>query len=192
MWWPLRRRSGSPSVLAMATERQVQRYRRAYAALLRLYPRRFRDQFAEGMAQSFNDLLREHTQAGNGCAGVGFRVFTDTLLWILKARLEAALQSRHIVRPAAGTCLLLMIPLVMTILDRDKAPGEGWAWGPFDFLVMGALLFSAGFGYELLSSRVTRRSHRVAAGMTITCLTVAIWAELAVDAVSQLWRHVLG
>jgi hypothetical protein len=53
----------------------VARYRRRYRRLLAFYPRRYRERFAQGMEQTFNDLCRERLQAGG-------RGFTAFLLWI--------------------------------------------------------------------------------------------------------------
>ena len=44
----------------MAASVRIRRYQACYAMLLRLYPRPFRKHFAEGMAQTFHDLCREH------------------------------------------------------------------------------------------------------------------------------------
>ena len=100
--------------------------------------------------------------------------------------------SKHLVRPAIGTALILLIPLVMTVLDRGKPPGDGWRWGPGDFVAMGALLFGAGVTYEVLASRLDRKAYRVAAGLAILLAVLAIWFELAVDGVSKVIKMLLG
>jgi hypothetical protein len=99
---------------------------------------------------------------------------------------------KHFVRPAIVTGGILLIPLVMTILDRGKPAGDGWHWGPGDFVVMGALLFGAGLTYEFLAGRIDRKAHRVAAGLAIVFAVLAIWFELAVDGVSRLVKLVFG
>src|SRR5688572_12275692 len=96
--------------------------------------------------------------------------------------------SKHLVRPAIGTALILLIPLVMTVLDRGKPPGDGWRWGPGDFVAMGALLFGAGVTYEVLAGKLDRKVHRIAAGIAIVLCVLAIWVELAVDGVSRALR----
>jgi predicted membrane-bound spermidine synthase len=94
---------------------------------------------------------------------------------------------RHLlVRPAIGTGLLLLIPLVMTLLDRHKADGEGWRWGIFDFVVMGGLLFCAGVAYEFVAAKLGRRMHKTGLALSILCVVFAIWAELAVGGISKL------
>ncbi len=97
------------------------------------------------------------------------------------------MQSTRIIRPAAGTALILLIPLVMTILDRGKVVGAGWHWSPMDFVVMGGLLFGAGLTYELLSGRLPGKARSVALALAIVLIVLAIWVELAVDGVSQLF-----
>ncbi len=95
-------------------------------------------------------------------------------------------------RPALGTGLLLMIPLVMTFVDRAKAPGEGWHWSPMDFVVMGALLFAAGLAYELISRRLKTPAQRWLAGLGILVMVVLVWVELAVGALSQLFAYLFA
>ena len=99
---------------------------------------------------------------------------------------------KHLVRPAIVTAGILLIPLVMTILDRGKPPGDGWFWGPGDFVVMGALLLGAGVTYEVLASRLERKAYRAAVGVAILLAVLAIWVELAVDGVSRGIRMIFG
>jgi len=73
-----------------------------------------------------------------------------------------------------------------TLIDRDKAPGSGWHWGPLDFAVMGALLLAAGTLYEFVSTRMRAPAHRAVLGLVIAGLVLAIWVELAVGGISQL------
>ena len=97
-----------------------------------------------------------------------------------------------VVRPALGTGLVLLVPLVMSLVDRHNPDGVGWHWSPADFFVMGALLFGAGLTYEFLSRRLGAKTHRVALGLIILGAVLAIWIELAVDGVSQLIRYLFG
>lgn len=102
------------------------------------------------------------------------------------------MNNRLMARPAIGTALILMIPLVMTFVDRDKAEGDGWRWSPMDFVVMGALLFGAGLAYELLARKLQDKRHRMLVGGAILAVVVLIWTELAVGAVSQLLQFLFG
>lgn len=89
------------------------------------------------------------------------------------------------IRPAIGTGALLLIPLVMTFLDRNKQAGDGWSWGPGDFLIMGLLLFGAGITYEVVSRRLSSTRNRAAVALFVTGVVLVIWVELAVGGVSQ-------
>src|SRR3546814_13012784 len=73
---------------------------------------------------------------------------------IVRISFKSALQNRRIARPAITTGLILLIQLVMTIVDRNKPEGDGLHWRPGGFVVVGALLFGAGFVYELLVSNM--------------------------------------
>ncbi|MEO6154253.1 MAG: hypothetical protein ABIP16_00820 [Thermomonas sp.] len=95
-------------------------------------------------------------------------------------------------RPAIGSGLILTIPLVMTYLDRNQPEGDGWHWSPLDFLVMAALLFSAGLAYEFLVRRIPDKQHRTMLGLGILCVVLLVWVELAVSGVSQLLDFLFG
>lgn len=96
------------------------------------------------------------------------------------------------IRPFVGTGLLLLVPLVMSILDRDQPAGEGWHWDALDFLVMGTLLVGAGLCYEFFAGKLGARQHRWALGVAILCAVLAIWVELAVGGISQIVRFIAG
>lgn len=95
---------------------------------------------------------------------------------------------RPVIRPAIGTLALLLVPVVFTIVDRDLPAGEGWRWGVMDFVVMATLLFSAGVAWELLARRLAGRWQRVALGVAVLGVVLAVWVELAVGGISQ-WLH---
>lgn len=99
---------------------------------------------------------------------------------------------KYSLRPAIGTCLVLLIPLTMTILDRHKPDGDGWRWGLGSFVVMGMLLFGSGYLYERLAAKLANPAHRMAVGGGILLAVLAIWSELAVEAVSKSIQLMLG
>ena len=96
------------------------------------------------------------------------------------------------IRPFVGTCLLLLVPLVMSVMDRDQPAGDGWHWDAADFLVMGALLFGAGLCYEFFAGKLGARKHRSALGVAILCAVLAIWVELAIGGISQIVHFIAG
>jgi hypothetical protein len=55
---------------------------------------------------------------------------------------------------------------------------EGWNWGPSDFVVMGAMVFIAGFIFSLILQSGSR--YRIVAAITLVVLFAWLWVELAV------------
>ena len=78
------------------------------------------------------------------------------------------------VRIALGTALILLIPVILQ-----------WPWGILDFTVIGMLLFATGSAVNWVGSNVNKK-YRVVAILAILGLAFLIWAELAVDLVSQI------
>jgi hypothetical protein len=89
------------------------------------------------------------------------------------------MHARLLVRPAVITALLLLAPLAAMQLTEDVN------WSPGDFVLMAALLFASGLAYELLAAQARKPAHRVVAGLVVGAVFVAVWAELAVGAVSK-------
>lgn len=87
---------------------------------------------------------------------------------------------KHIFRTVIGVGLILLIPVFGNIYV------EGWNWGPMDFLFMGGLLFITGMSISLAASNITNLTLRAITIIGIVMAFIAIWTELAVDAVSRL------
>ena len=69
---------------------------------------------------------------------------------------------------------LLLIPLIaMQFTDEVN-------WGPFDFVVGGVLLLSAGLIIDLVLRKIKKINYRIAMIVAILVLLLLIWAELAV------------
>lgn len=88
-------------------------------------------------------------------------------------------------RPAALAIALLLIPFVGNLTV------EGWDWGVFDFVIMFVLLYGAGLIYEFLARKTTNPMHRVGISGFVILGTLAVWSELAVDAVSRMLSMLL-
>lgn len=73
----------------------------------------------------------------------------------------------------AATGLLLM-PLVAMQFTNEVD------WKPFDFAVMGVLLFGTGLACELVIRKVKTVQYRVAICLGILLAFFLVWAELAV------------
>lgn len=102
------------------------------------------------------------------------------------------MDTKHFIRPALGTGMLLLVPAVMNIMDRGKPPGDGWNWGPGDFLTMGALLFCAGLIYEMVATKTRTRQQKWAVGAAVAVVVFLIWLQLAVEGLSKLAGWLLG
>ncbi len=73
-----------------------------------------------------------------------------------------------------SVAFLLLIPfLAMQFTSQVN-------WSPFDFLVMGILLLSAGLIGERVWRTVKKTEYRIALLLVVLAVFVLIWAELAV------------
>lgn len=167
---------------------------RWYAALLRLYPRSFRRQFGTSMEQTFRDLCREEAHRSEVFGVQMVRIFGETSIGIAKERaVDSYNRNKPLTWIAGVTAVLLSIPLIMTLKNPQAhlrggtggAP-SGWDWTLLDFAVMGCLLLATGFAMLFALRLVKQPLGRAIAVAGIVGLFLAVWAELAVGAVSQL------
>src|SRR5688500_16280749 len=107
-------RSTSPRTHSpMASDRSIRRYRRWYARLLRLYPRPFRQRFAEPMEQTFSDLARERREANQGLIGFAIGAFADTSAQIMRENMTQLMETNNVIRWGRWvlvTAALLAVP----------------------------------------------------------------------------------
>ena len=69
---------------------------------------------------------------------------------------------------------LLLIPLIgMVITDEIN-------WSPFDFIIMGSLLFLLSIGINFVSNRTKNLENRILYIGILILILILIWAELAV------------
>jgi hypothetical protein len=168
----------------MSSDRAIRRYRRWYGRLLGLYPRPFRERFAEPMTQTFVDLCRERTDANQGLLGFALRTFAETSAGIMKENMMQLTPARAVIRWVLITAAVLLVPLLATVLSigvPDPGSGtEGVNWGPMDFAIVGVLVLGAGLLYEFASTRAGSVAHRVAVGISVMACLGLIWINLAV------------
>lgn len=102
----------------------------------------------------------------------------------------------NLARIALGVGVILLIPLVFTLLNSNASiyggPGGGFDWMPGDFVVMGVLLFAAGFAIDLALRKIADPAYKVFAVLAIVGALFLIWVELAVQAVSQFVQFLFG
>ncbi len=79
---------------------------------------------------------------------------------------------------AIGTAGVLLIPLIAMQFSNEVV------WSPFDFAVMGLLLFSMGSLFVLLARRT--KINRLILAALVGILTLWIWAELAVGVFTNI------
>jgi hypothetical protein len=169
----------------MSSDPAIDRYRRWYTRLLRLYPRPFRERFAEPMAQTFTDLARERADSSRGVHAFAAGTFAETTAGIMRENMTQLMQTMAIVRWVLITAAVLAVPAVLmafnlAIPDPGSATQDGVNWGPMDFAVMGVLVFGSGLLFEYASSRARSTPHRAAVAIAVLAGFGLIWVNLAV------------
>lgn len=82
-------------------------------------------------------------------------------------------QKRPIVLGLAATSILLVPLIAMQFTEEVN-------WNLMDFVVAAVLLFGAGAIFEIALRIITKRSHRIIAGVLILLALLLVWVELAV------------
>ncbi len=103
----------------MADEQLIARCRSLYKKLLALYPKPFRESFAEGMVQTFGDLCRERAN-GSAAKLLAFVVWTfaETSTGVIREHLMNPLSLGGLLsRPSAWLPILLSVGCLAFILS---------------------------------------------------------------------------
>ncbi|MBA2634674.1 MAG: hypothetical protein H0U86_17035 [Chloroflexi bacterium] len=174
----------------MASDRSIARYRRWYDRLLRLYPRPFRQRFAEAMAQTFTDLCRERTDAKGSLHAFALGTFAETSAGIMRENMTQLMQTRAVNRWVLITAAVLAVPLLAMVLrlgvpDPGSGTTDGVNWGPMDFAIVGVLVLGAGLLYEFASTRAGNVAHRAAVAIAVAAGFLLIWVNLAVGMIGD-------
>src|SRR6185437_3300322 len=174
----------------MAANVPARRYQAFYAALLRLYPRPFRERFAEGMAQTFNDLCREREDGRRlfGLALFGFAlwIFCETLRGIVMENITRMNQlGKTALRVALVALGLLMVPLVASRIV------DGWNWPPRAFVFVYLLFFATGMAYALIARKMGAWSYKAGVAVALVAGFALGWSTMVQTADSghpeRLW-----
>jgi len=174
----------------MSSDRAIGRYRRWYARFLRLYPRPFRQRFAEPMAQTFTDLARERSEANRGLIGFIAWAFAETSTGIIRENVTNMLiQTKGLIRWVLIAAAVVAVPLLAMAFNLgipDPGSGtEGVDWGPMDFAIMGVLVLGSGLLFEYASARAGTVAHRAAVGIAVAAGLLLIWVNLAVGMIGD-------
>jgi hypothetical protein len=157
----------------MATDRTVQRYRSCYAMLLRLYPRPFRQQFGEGMTQTFHDLCRQRRLAGRRLFAFALSVFFETSFEIIRENtMQMTAMQKTVLRVALVALALLMVPLVASRIV------EGWNWGPGAFVFTYVLFFGTSLAFTLIARHCNAWAYKMAVGIALVSGFVLGWSTM--------------
>jgi hypothetical protein len=148
--------------------------RRWYGRLLRLYPASHRERFAEAMEQTFHDLLRE--RGGQSVIWLFAETFRSIVLEHVR---HAMLEPRQVLRVAAVTAALLLVPAVAMRFTDDVV------WTALDFSVAGTLLFGAGLAFEWVASRAPNLPAKAGAAAAVATALFLVWANLAVGLIGS-------
>ena len=164
----------------MEYEHAIARYRHWYKRLLRLYSRAYRERFAESMEQTFNDLCRERAQAGKGLFGFVLWVFVETSTAIIRENIRCIMmQNKAIIRIVLATTSVLLLPLLAMQFTDEVV------WDLADFAIAGALLFGAGFTYELVARKGSTIAYQAAVGISVATALLLVWMNLAVGLIEN-------
>lgn len=156
--------------------------------LLRLYPRPFRERFGEGMAQTFQDLCREHRNAGRGVFGLALWISCETLVGIVKENTTHMPQlGKTMLRVALGAMAVWMVPLVASQFVED------WHWGVGGFVRAYVLFFLTGMAIALVAKRMGVWSYKAGVAVALVAGFALGWSTMVQVADSghpeRLWYH---
>jgi hypothetical protein len=150
----------------MATN--LARYRTIYAWLLRLYPDAYYRRFGEGMAQTFQDLMREH-----GSLRFALWLFGETLVGIVRENTIRMSDMKKTVTRAALVALgLLMVPVVASQVV------EGWNWPVGTFVFTYVLFFGTVLAFLLIAGKMGAWSYKAAVGLALVAGFTFGWSNM--------------
>ena len=157
----------------MAADVAGRRYRTWYAKLLRLYPQPFRERFGEGMAQTFHDLCREHSEAKRGLYGLALWIFFETSVGIVRENTTHMSQlGKTMLRVALGALAALMVPLVASRFVED------WHWPAGAFVRVYVLFFVTGMAFALVARRMGAWSYKAGVGVALLAGFALGWSNM--------------
>lgn len=105
--------------------------RRLYKRLLVFYPKAFREQLAESMAQTFNDLVNEKRQSSEGLFSFVIWTFAETTGGIIQEHISLLKQGglmqpflTSLKLPSLISFLLVMPFMIMEVVNRRDFSGS--------------------------------------------------------------------
>jgi hypothetical protein len=169
-----------------------------YNFLLNFYPRKYKQKFGEEMKYVFSESLKDAyiENKEQGIASLWSRTIIDSIKSLLiehvdnqkggvnmKKQNDIIMQNKIFLWLAAATGLILLIPFFLMqfqiSLPDPGSTSEVMNWTLSDFIVMGTLIFGAGFIFINLA-RMSPKRNRVAIAIACALGFFWLWAELAV------------
>jgi hypothetical protein len=161
----------------MAYEHSIQRYRRFYSVLLRLYPRPYYERYGEGMEQTFRDILREGAVAEGRLLDRALWMFVETSVGIMRENTISMFTQKRTFAFILAALALLIIPFLAM-----QFRWEGWDWKGGDFAIMAVLLTGAGIGLAAATNSEFSLRKRII-GLGIVGFLFLLYVHLAVGIV---------
>ncbi|PYC73477.1 hypothetical protein C7C45_07410 [Micromonospora arborensis] len=145
------------------------RYRRWYRRLLGLYPRPYRERFADSMEQTFTDLCRERAGTeGRGHGAFILWIFTETFAGIIReratdlARWTMARKATNVFRIVKYLALAiggLLVAGIATVMVLARGTGEDITGVVAPALLLTLLSVVAAAVAAILQGASDRRRH---------------------------------
>lgn len=166
---------------------------RLYGILVRLYPKRYKQQFGEEMEYVFSESLKDAYEKNRepGILTLWTRTVVDAGKSLIVQHIEnqkeghsmnknkdIVMNNKVFLWIALGTAAILSIPLIAMQFTREV----DWKIG--DFLLMGILLFGTGSLF-ITVARVTPSKYRALLGLGFLGALFITWVHLAVGIVDS-------
>lgn len=103
------------------------RHREAtYAKLLRLYPKSYRQRFAEPMQQMFADMCNERSQNGQDTRSFTYKIYAETLAGVLTERIREVVMNIKTAKSkvAIGLVLVGVIGIATVVLLSNRPTAQ--------------------------------------------------------------------
>jgi hypothetical protein len=139
-----------------------------YGRLLRLYPRGFREQFGEGMAQTYRDMCRERAGDGWGLLRLAVWVFLETFLGVVRE----SVMGKMVRDVALGALAVWMIPAVAAQFVAD------WHWGVGGFAMAYLVFFTAGMVFAVIARRMGAWTYKAGVGLAVFAGLGLAWSNM--------------
>lgn len=154
--------------------------KRLYSIFLKLYPKKYTEEFGEEMQYVYSETLRDAYEEKGILGVIDFweRSVIDGVKSFLVQHIEnqkgggIIMQNKIFTYLVLGVGLVLMIPVILQ-----------FPWTLFDYIVMGILLLSMGSIFVLAARKFS--NNRILVGIIVASIFLAIWVHLAVGIVDS-------